>query len=1168
MDNINAKTTNKQAQSNCALETTVNNRSLTPNKKQATRFLEVLGFDPNGNLPLRKFAGKPASKFPNAHPGNLAKLPDNQTPDCGIYLTINGNYGKHKKADIDQCRAIFCEHDDLAIEDQVFLWQQKGLPEPTLQVKTRHSVHSYWVLDQSIPVADWETLQLDLIAHMDSDTAIKDSSRVMRLPGYHHVQHGLEPKLCEIISDSGNYYTFDKLRSLIPKKLAPNGEHKELDSHSDAKENGLSEVLHNVIEPKLSFDKVFYHPNHKWNEKNCQPQKWKGGCPNHESKSETSFYCERKSDNSMIWYCPKCNTGGDSADYLHFAKTGSTRPTGDTFISYVKELSGLLGINPFDYLDKGHKSQLNGNQKQSQNCTQSNLIERIRQVLEDSNLSKAEENLKLAVIREESGIKSDYQWKNDFVNPIKEELASNGPAPQDVVDGELNALIESDAKASEVSKKLTELAKNHGFNERSLKDWFFAKKAEEEQSEESETAYTEVDEILKAQKDSVNLEEVLPKKLAEPIKKLAGWLNLRPETYLTALLCGVSALHHTDSRLILNKAIDFDVSPNLFGALVAPSSQKKSPILKAVATKPLKALQKKAREKYQEDYKQYEKDLERFWELSKSKEDNSKQLKEEFPDGEPAEPKQKVYYFSNATPEGIINQMENLPNQGIVYLKDELAGIFKSLGEYKGGKGSDEENMLSMYDGTGETILRADGKRADFDNALLSIFGTVQPGILQQLLGDGEDANGKWARFIFVNQPATASKMPDDSGGFDLTEMLVDLYERIDSYKSAKTYRLSKEAFSLFRKAYDRYEELRCDPSTPTAMSSVWGKSEGRVGKIALNLHLIKHAFHHSETVPEEIDAETMRSAIELTEFYANQVKALYNELETGSSLSPILAKVVSVAQKKGDWTTARDIRNKLSKQQAKTFTPEKIRWFFSELAEKGYGRVTGEGRTLKFMSCSDGKCSSSPPVKVPMVPDSSPTISQNSHLQKDRECCEASHEVVKSGEESGEDSVKSLVKTSTPAQRDGEDGEDPTQIIKRTGERKVEEESNFDVERDNNPIKEKIGDESSHSSPQSPETAHTENQSNTQNPSPGLHQVFTRFSPTLHHEQQPQEGAGDKQASGEEKAIEHCKLILKSLLANGIEPTPENLANSLGISVKEVKRKQSVLDRALADLS
>ena len=79
-----------------------------------------------------------------------------------------------------------------------------------------------------------------------------------------------------------------------------------------------------------------------------------------------------------------------------------------------------------------------------------------------------------------------------------------------------------------------------------------------------------------------------------------------------------------------------------------------------------------------------------------------------------------------------------------------------------------------------------------------------------------------------------------------------------------------------------------------------------------------------------------------------------------------------------------------------------------------------------------------------------------------------------------------------------------------------MEEESNFEVEKNNNPIRGKIWDESSHPSPQSPKTAHTENQSDTQNPSPGLHQVFTRSSPGLHHQQQPQEGAGDNQASGE----------------------------------------------------
>jgi hypothetical protein len=169
----------------------------------------------------------------------------------------------------------------------------------------------------------------------------------------------------------------------------------------------------------------------------------------------------------------------------------------------------------------------------------------------------------------------------------------------------------------------------------------------------------------------------------------------------------------------------------------------------------------------------------------------------------------------------------------------------------------------------------------------------------------------------------------------------------------------------------------------------------------------------------------------------------------------------------------------------------------------------------------------------------------------------EASHEVVKTGEGFGEDSVKGLVKTSTPALKESEDGEDPTQIIKRTGKREVEVESSNEGGTNKNPIKEKIWDESSHPSPQSPEIPHTENQSDTQNP-----------SPTLHHEQQPQEGAGDRQASGEDKAIGDCKLIVKKLVANGIKPTPESLADYLGISVRDVKDKQSVLDRALAELS
>ena len=155
----------------------------------------------------------------------------------------------------------------------------------------------------------------------------------------------------------------------------------------------------------------------------------------------------------------------------------------------------------------------------------------------------------------------------------------------------------------------------------------------------------------------------------------------------------------------------------------------------------------------------------------------------------------------------------------------------------------------------------------------------------------------------------------------------------------------------------------------------------------------------------------------------------------------------------------------------------------------------------LRFRSEADDddfliSASETPEEQISLNLDTSPTNSTSRSYEPAPEG-EASDEAVKTGEGFGEDSVKGLVKTSTPALKDGEDGEDPTRIIKRTGERKVEVESSFDVERDNNPIKGKIWDESSHPSPQSPETAHTENQSNTQNPSPTLHQPFTNPSPS-----------------------------------------------------------------------
>jgi hypothetical protein len=328
-------------------------------------------------------------------------------------------------------------------------------------------------------------------------------------------------------------------------------------------------------------------------------------------------------------------------------------------------------------------------------------------------------------------------------------------------------------------------------------------------------------------------------------------------------------------------------------------------------------------------------------------------LEKEFPTGRPVEPRMKLYYFTNATGEGMLNQVAAHPDQGILYLKDELAGVFKSTNQYRNGRGSDEEDILSYYDGTGGTVLRANGTQADLDGLLLGILGSIQPGVLQKLLGDFEDSNGNWARFMFVWQPLAASSMVPDGGKFDLTELIAWLYEELDktSALAPKQYSLSPDAFKLFCEAYNELERRRIDPATTPAMQNVWGKSEGRIGKLAINLHRIEAVFLGQLPSPT-IGRDTLRGAIALSYFSAQQVQAIYTMLGSEDSLPPMLAQVLDIAERKGDWVTARDVQ--LGFTLKKRPKAEVVRQWFKELVELDLGTTQGQGRQVKFCSqCS-----------------------------------------------------------------------------------------------------------------------------------------------------------------------------------------------------------------------
>ena len=509
-----------------------------------------------------------------------------------------------------------------------------------------------------------------------------------------------------------------------------------------------------------------------------------------------------------------------------------------------------------------------------------------------------------------------------------------------------NILIQ-DLPPSELQTAKIRIRKDFpGVSEREISQLFETLEQELELSESRSDRRCEVDNLLKLGDQSLNLWDFLPADIAQPLTQLAHSLNIRPEVCLTTLLVAASSLHKTKTELIIHKGQGFSVPPTIFAGLVSESGQKKSPILKAIIKKPLSVLQREKREAYQQALAQYEKDI-TAWDKCKSEERSSK-----YPEGKPKLPQQRLYYFTNATGEGLLYQFQAHPDKALLALVDELAGLFASQNKYTGGRGSDRQDILSAFDGTGATVLRAAGTKADLDGLLLSICGTIQPEILKRLMRDCSDPDGQWARFLFVNQPLAAATLADDnSSSVDLTGLLLDYYRAIDRLP-AREYRLSRDAFKRYQPVYNQLERLRVSHPNP-GMRAVYSKMEGYIGRVALNLHVL-HELKNGKTLPEEeIPLSIMEMAIALAKFYIGQVKLIHANCAADlGDMAPHLAKVVELSKRMdattgNSWIKAKVVQ--IGYDSRHRPRPDAVRSWFRELEALGIGSTRGTGIRLEY---------------------------------------------------------------------------------------------------------------------------------------------------------------------------------------------------------------------------
>ena len=222
---------------------------------------------------------------------------------------------------------------------------------------------------------------------------------------------------------------------------------------------------------------------------------------------------------------------------------------------------------------------------------------------------------------------------------------------------------------------------------------------------------------------------------------------------------------------LVGKKVDLDVNSHKVPAIawtcsVAESGTGKSRA-EGLILSTLKAWQKDESKRFKAEWQEYKNSLPK-----KGEENDSAVV--------PPVPERK-FLFEVATIQAVMRRLSEQGENGSLWARDEIAGLFKSLSQFTAkGEGEGLECLLPMWDGNSSTVDRVLHEDSYYlASTRLSIAGGLQPGVFRKIFTDPDDAQGLQARFLFALpkvQPAKRVK-----GYCRLSEFLPEFYRWVDT---------------------------------------------------------------------------------------------------------------------------------------------------------------------------------------------------------------------------------------------------------------------------------------------------------------------------------------------------------------------------------------------------
>lgn len=840
---------------------------------QADHFLSLLGKDPAAAR-LRAF---PHRLNPNrAGIGarkdiyNLALAHQWQREGRGVYLVINDG-GDNDDA-ITLCRAFWVEWDTKPLAWQIQAWKEFGLGEPSFIVTTGgKSAHLYWVLNEPITVEQWRPIQLALIAATGADPVNKNPSRVMRLPGAFYLgPDGKASGQSKIHAHNDHRYAVEEVEAWLAAQPAAAPAAPEPD---DA--NPFGSLPMGDLPPR-------------------PPGALK------EALLQVPQFAPKQGQYPLLLGLARrllVDLGKQQAITI-LAETCAAQ-IADLDSYFITAPSGISPGSTWAYLRDNFDIDISRHDlrgKPSGGANQGQQAPPIDEQGEGQQQAPAKAPLlTLDEVREQLRYAVDRGASRQDLETERIRLATASDISAATLQGLLLAIqreAESGLQVQQEAQRLVRAAERAGVNA------------------------------------SISISELLPPGLAEALKIRTQYLPADDVAACMAFLVCVSGVVKLGTEIIASRAADYRVPLNLYGALVARSGAKKSPLSRLLVSKPTDAIRA---------------DLARSH--SRAMEDWTEQNRGVKPAERPDPPKAPYLSISDATAEALAQQLQVQEDRGLGLLlhRDELAGLFGNLNQYRSGRGSDSEQLLEAYDGSGFRSLRVaavNGGRA-YSRCHLSIWGTIQPAVLQALVADG-DASGLWARYLFIPLPEVVVRLAHEESDeeADASEAAGALLAKACDH----VYRLPRASLTLDadgRKAFMDYE-AKCQGealgATLPAEGALMGKAPGKVLRVAALLHLLWcWELKVSHSTP--IGFGAIQRGILLVD-HLNAWALSIHEAASGGEASDLMRLVHRLAQASGGAIAWRDVAHKLSKAQRKEVDSAAAGAAVDALAGMGMGAV------------------------------------------------------------------------------------------------------------------------------------------------------------------------------------------------------------------------------------